>query len=252
MKHRRFLGEFTMKRFQPLILACTLLLFALPVTAQNNYKQKRVNITIQVTSFNQAAADLREVISQFDASVQNLNLNRGSTSGNANLHVPPAQMAKLVQEISNIGEVQNQSQNTNDFASSFKQYDERLKIYRAMRKLNLAKNFNQLPEDTRAFAQSEYSNWLKNQINSTESSLQSYRDQANYSEVSVNFTLPNPEAVSESQPTDSETATDKPAPAPQPKSGPSPEFFVLCFINMLGLWLIYRRVDGPTQPGLND
>lgn len=246
-----------MKCFQPLILACTLFLLTLPSIAQNNYKQERVNITIQVTSFSQAAADLREVISQFDASVQNLNLNRGNTSGNANLRVPPAQMAKLVEEISNIGEVENQSQSTNDFTSSYKQYDERLRTYQAMRKMNLAKNFNQLPEETRTFAHSEYNNWLKNQINSAESSLKSYKDQAKHSEVYVNFTLLTPEAAAAAQQakqqSDDDPAANKPAPTPVPKkSGPSPEFFILCFVNMLGLWLIYRKVDGRTQPGLHD
>lgn len=242
-----------MRFWKPLILLTALFYCAGVAPAQESYRQQRANLTIRVDSFAQAADDLREITSQFDASIQNLNLNRDNQSGNANIRVAPGQMADVVRELSNMGLVENQSQSENDFTNSYRQYQGRLEVFRNLRGLDMKPTFSKLPSDVRGQAESEYQNWLKGQVESAESSLRSYKEQAAYAEVYVNFTR-DPEAVEQPQ----QIAPDKlqseePAspPAPPARGGTSPEFFVLCLINILGLWLIYRRVDNNVA-GLRD
>lgn len=246
-----------MKLSKTVLISLVLLLTSGTLLAKPNLRQERVNLTLVVSSFDQAAEDLREVTAEYSVMIQNLNLNRESTSGNANLRVPPEQLAELVQNLSQLGEVENQSQSSNDFASSYINYRDRLDSYQALRSLKLEKSFQKLPAETREQARMEYKNWLKNQIQSAESSLRSYQEQASYAEVYLTFRVDKSVAQQEKQPnSQADPTTEEPgkkAPAPpQPHHGPAPEFFVLCLINLAGLWLIYRKVDSTPQVGVND
>jgi Domain of unknown function (DUF4349) len=245
-----------MKRVQPLMLALALFLLISPSWAEGQYKQERVNITIRVTSFGQTADDLREVVAQHNTIIQNLNLDRNSTSGNANLRVPPEQLAALVQNLASLGDVENQSQSTNDFSSSYQQYSQRMKTYQALQSLNLGKTLDNLPAGQREMAQLEFKNWLNSQLSSAESSLKSYQEQAQYAEVYLTVnkldpTQPNPEVVPVDQQDPALSQPEQPAASPKSNS-PAPEFFILCLINMVGLWLIYRKVDNRSPVGVND
>jgi uncharacterized protein YukE len=245
-----------MKIWKPLVLLTALLYCTGIALAQESYKQSRANLTIRVASFSQAADDLREVTSQFDASIQNLNLHRDNDSGNANIRVAPDQLAEVVRELSNMGLLENQSQSVNDFSSNFQQYQRRMKVFRLLQEADMRPAFAKLPSELRGEAEAEYQNWIKGQVTSAESSLRSYKEQTAYAEIYVNFTKDSATQaqvveVTQSDVDQVENAPREVAPPASGNNTPSPEFFVLCLINILGLWAIYRKVDNSTV-GLRD
>jgi hypothetical protein len=228
--------------------ALALLLLSGTVFAED-YKQRRVNLTIGVESFPQAAADLREVASEFDAQIHSLNMHHKNPTGNANLRVSPEQLSKLVAEMGRLGVVESQNQSVNDYGRNFLQYKQRLDTYRALQKVDLSSAFQHLPTEGRQLALSEYQNWLNSQIGSAESSLRSYREQSRYAEVHLNLNLMIMESPALTDQQENQTEKDaadlKATPPPQQSRRPSAEFFILCLINMAGLWMIYRKVDTP-------
>lgn len=240
-----------MKLIYPLIIGLLLLSLG-PTLAQESYRQNRVNLQVQVANFDQAADDIREAVSQFDAHIQNLNLHRENTSGNASIRVSPEQMTALVKELSAIGEVESQNQSFNDNKRSFEQQKERLDIFLAMKKSAESDILQSIPQEHRQAARHEFSQWVNNQARSAESSLKSYQEQSRYSEVHININIPeaSQKALTPKDPASCDDAQAKaPCKTPAPRSAPI-EFLVLCLINMAGLWLIYRRLD--KTPGFSD
>ena len=219
--------------------------------AQEEYKQERVNLTIGVASFPEAAADLRELTAQFDADITNLNLHHDNTSGNVNIRVAPKNLSGFVAELATLGAIENQSQSVSDYTSNYLQYQQRLKTFRAMQELPFQKSFQSLPTESRRLAETELQNWLTNQVNSAESSLRSYKEQSEYAEVYVNFNRPPSAQQAKVDSPEQETTAEEPDPKPAPQSSPSPEFFLLCLLNMTGLWLIYRKVDKQSEINLD-
>lgn len=230
------------------ILVCSMLSAG---WARDKYEQQRVNLNLSVDSMAVAADKVREVAEQFDAQVQNLNINPESGSGNVTLRLAPDNISAAVLRLTGMGRLQNQSQSSNNFASSVEQYESRIQAFRALSQIPIDKQFDKLPAGSREFVRSEYASWVSGQISNSLSNLQSYEDQSKYAEIYINLSSPQSAAA--------EPADSRPAPAPEdgrPPRGPggaSPQFLFLCLLNMLGLWLIYRKIDSlAALPGLRD
>lgn len=236
-------------------LVAILLSSATAWAQDGDYRQTRVNLTLKVPNFEYAAADLREVASQFGGHIQNMNLDHNSDSGNANVAVSEDQVGALVKQLSELGVVLSQNQSTNDNTNNIQAYARRAKAYKALSEIDFRAKFAKLPPDVRMEVQSEFESWLNSRLTSNESSLEQYKARAGQAEVYIQFTKePNPtgdpQTVSGGAPDIAETPP--PAPLPPPSHRESPAVYVLCLVNFLGLWLIYRRVDRETLPGLRD
>ncbi len=224
---------------------------------EGDYRQTRVNITLKVPNFEFAAADLREVVAQHKGQIKNMNLDHKSDNGNANVSVEEAQVGALVKQLSELGLVVSQNQSTSDNTNNVKTYARRAKAFRALAQIDMRPHFQKVPSDLRSEVQSEFESWLNSRLNSNESSLAQYKERAGQAEVHIQFTRePDPGATSDDQPAPPESALEPaqglPAPPPPPPSRESPAVYILCLVNFLGLWLIYRRVDRDTLPGRRD
>lgn len=231
----------------------SLSLLAVPASARGSYDQERVNLTMKVDSMSVAADKVREIAEQYDAQVQNLNINTDGGSGNVTLRVSPGNVSPLVLKLTGLGHLQSQSQSSNNYSSSIDQYQARIKAFRALQAIPVDKQFEKLPAGSRELVAGDYAGWISGQITSAESSLRSYEEQSSYAEISLNFTsttLPDggSHVVSAQQ-----SPTEGSEGQPPSGSGTSPQFLILCLLNMLGLWVIYRKIDSlASLPGLRD
>lgn len=251
-----------MRRIHWLLTLAALLLTLTPSWAQERttYKQTRVNITIRVPNFEYAAADLREVVSQFDGHIQNLNLDHKGTNGNANVKVKNDQVTALVKQLSELGKVQSQNQSTSDNTNSIRNYSRKAKAFKLLSSVDMRPAFAKLPAESRAEVQAEYENWVTNRHNSNQSSLIQYKETAGLAEINLQFVkdaeASEPSQAQAPQASQHDEAASQSAPAPPPPPHrESPAVYILCLVNFLGLWLIYRRMDAaePTNtPGLHD
>lgn len=238
-----------------------LILTLTPSWAEETYKQIRVNITIRVPSFEFAAADLREVVSQFDGHIQNMNLDHKGTNGSANVKVTNAKVSELVKQLSELGKIENQNQSTNDNTNSIRNYSRKARAYKALSELDLRTSFAKLPNDIRGEVQADYENWVNNRRTSNENSVRQYKESSGQAEIHIQFkkdSEPESHPAHDAQVDQPSPDQGKPAQAPQAPapSKESPAVYILCLVNFLGLWLIYRRVDAnettSTPHGIND
>lgn len=231
-----------------LLLVCSMLSVG---WARDKFEQQRVNLTLSVDSMAVAADQVREVADQFDAQVQNLNINPENGSGNVTLRLAPDNISSAVLRLTGLGRLQNQSQSSNNFASSVEQYESRIKAFRALSQIPVDKQFDKLPAGSREFVRSEYATWVNGQITNSISNLQSYEEQSKYAEIYINFNAPQSKVAASTEGAQAPLPQDSRPPCGS--GGASPQFLFLCLLNMLGLWLIYRKIDSlAALPGLRD
>lgn len=232
-----------MKR-QLLALGMGLLLLGGAALADDRVVQTRVSVTVGVPNFNHAGNDLRDVSESFDARLENLNMDSASGTGSATLKVPPSQVAKVLESLEKIGQIQNQSQNTSDYTSSVQQYDRKVKAFQALAQVDAATLFAKLPPDQRAEVVTEFQSFVNNSLQSNQSSAASYRDMGKTVEISISLTTKPLTPPPNTNPSGIAAQDKPPAPVapPAPPSDSRP-LYLFCLLNFLGMWVIYRRVD---------
>jgi hypothetical protein len=215
-----------------------------PAVADDGIRQTRVSVTIGVPNFSHAANDLRQVSESFDARLENLNMDSANGTGSASFKVPVAQLPKVMEALEKMGQIQNQNQSTSDYTSSVEQYERKTKAFRALSELDTRQLFAKLAPQQRAEVTTEFQSFVNNGLQSNENSAASYRDMGKNVEISVSLTTkPLPQSA---PPVDPNVDPQPTAPQPAvPASTDAKPLYLLCLLNFLGLWAIYRRVDRP-------
>lgn len=228
-------------------------LLANPAWARDLYTQERVNLTLAVDSMSVAADKVREISEQNDAQLQNLNISTDGGNGNVTLRVAPANVSSVVLKLTGLGRLQSQSQSSSSYASSVEQYRARIKAFRALQNVSVDKQFAQLPEGSRELVAGEYASWVSGQITSSESSLRSYEEQGRYAEISITFSRISDSGAQIPATSEQQVSTEESVHQSSGERSTSPQFLFLCLLNMLGLWVIYRKIDSiASLPGLRD
>lgn len=234
-----------MKR-QALAIGLGILLLGGSAKADESITQTRVSVTVGVPNFGHAANDLREVSESFDARLENLNMDSASGTGSATFKVKPGQVAQVMSSLEKVGQLQNQSQSSSDYTASVAQYERKIKAFRAMAQIDAASLFSKLPAEQRAEVITEFQSFVNNSLQSNESSATSYRDMGKVVEISISLTtkpLATPPANDPPVANPVATPTTPEAPAAPPFD--SRPLYLLCLLNFLGMWAIYRRIDRP-------
>jgi hypothetical protein len=227
-----------------LAIGLGILLLSAPLRADETIRQTRVSVTLGVPNFTHAANDLREVSQSFDASLENLNMDSASGSGNASFKVPAKMVPEVMAALEKIGQLQNQNQSTSDYTSSVQQYERKAKAFRALSQLDTGNMFAKLSPEQRTEVIAEFQNFVNHGLQSNESSAANYRSMGKFVEISVSLTsAPLPANSPPALPDPAPALSEDPAPA-APATDTRP-IYLLCLLNFLGLWAIYRRVDQP-------
>ena len=233
-------------RRQVLAFGLGLFLLTGQASADELITQTRVSVTVGVPNFGHAANALREVSESFDSHLENLNLDSGSGTGNATLKVRPNQVGQLMSSLEKVGQLQNQSQSTSDYTSSVAQYERKIKTFRALAQVDAVSLFSKLPADQRSEVITEFQSFVNNSLQSNESSATSYRDMGKYVEISISLTTKPLVTPPANDPTtanpDAKPVTPETPAAPPFDSRP---LYLMCLLNFLGMWAIYRRIDRP-------
>lgn len=225
-----------------------MLLAALPAAAEAppQLVQTRVNASILAPSFDATAASLNGLITQHNGRVSNLSLDSNSSTGSAYLKLPPARLDSFLKELPKLGTVESQNLSTSDNTRGYFDTEARLKAFEQLARVDvksLLASADMSPEE-RLAVRAEFDNYVRSQIQSCRSSLQTYQDYQNWVEVSLSFRKPQ-QAESQGQPHQHETSPEQPLPAPAGTSQGSQlmPVYALVLFNLLGLWAVHRRLE---------
>ena len=215
---------------------------------QSHYKQTRVNVKIRVLSFGDASADLRELISEFDGQIQNLNLDHNNSNGSSSLRISHNEVPAFLEKLALLGSIESQSQHTNDNSNSARSARLKIKAFKALSGANTKAMFAGMDAETKAVVLADYENWVRGRLSGSINNLKNYDEMAGRAQIDINFVKdenPTPAGTAPSPDVGKAVDTQAHLDCQAPVQGQSPLIYILCLMNFLGLWVIYRRVEAP-------
>jgi hypothetical protein len=219
------------------------MLLALPVLAKSpaRYVQTHVNLTLSCQDLAGAMQNLQGLAGQLGGVVTNSNLQLEGGSANANLRLPPEQVAAFLAQVKSFGDVQNESVSTSDNTRSYEEAATNLAIAERMAAAEWAPKTPVSPSDRLVF-EAEFKNYLKDRINNHRSNMASYEENRRYAEVSINLqSQPRARRVPAPPPEQALQQPDGPPPAPAPSTPQTKHHIGLLIIPsvFLGVCLAY-------------
>lgn len=221
-------------------------------------RQTSFNATLVVSNAEELSGRVSGLMERHHGTVQSFSVDSSSTSANANLQCPPSELNAIMQELPKLGKIENQSMSSSDYTSSYRDAANRVRIYEALSTVSLDRTLasaNLTPAE-QAMARTELQQLIRERIQSYQSSMTSYQDYNNRSQISIQFRIVSPDQVAATPTPGATPATPVPpapaAPAPM-NQGTLLPLYLLGFVNLTFLWLLARR--GPaatTRPGVND
>ncbi len=167
------------------LLLCVTYVQAKPVSDER-IVQTYVNCSIIIEDYVKTQNGLYGLVKQYNGNLTNFDFNQQNGAGNATVRINPDKVSSFLSDMKILGQVENTNFSTSDYTNDYYTYKKRLDAYtkfsdicpRVIEKLNLS-------GDDRVYLQGELSQLVNSQISSIKSSLTSYEQYNNYTQVSI-------------------------------------------------------------------
>ena len=188
MKKKNLLFIFTLTA---VIIITTALAMANPGGDSNQDEGVKVirtyyNVSIIIKDHTEAQNTLCNIVKQYGGNLTNFNFNLQNNSGNASVQINPEKVNSFLKELEQMGEIESSNLSTSDYTNSYYEYKRKLYAYEkfyGMYQDVIAQS--DLSKEDKRFLDGEISQLINSQINSMRSSMESYAQYDNYSEISI-------------------------------------------------------------------
>jgi len=166
-------------------LLCITYVQAKPVSDEK-IVQTYVNCSIIIEDYVKAQNGLYGLVKQYNGNLTNFDFNQQNGSGNATVQLNPDKVSSFLSDMKILGQIENTNFSSSDYTNDYHTYKKRLDAYtkfsdicpRVIEKLNLS-------GDDRIYLQGELSQLMNSQISSIKSSMASYEQYNNYTQISI-------------------------------------------------------------------
>jgi len=148
--------------------------------------QTYVNCTLVIQDHISAQKTLYDIVRQYKGNIRSYNFDQKNNSGSSSISISSDKINDFLNDIKKVGQIENSNFSSSDYTSSYYEYKRKLEAFQKLYELQHSMiDKMDISKEDKVFLEGELSNLINSQIASMKSSLESYKNYQNYTEVSI-------------------------------------------------------------------